>query len=92
MMVPSSVLSTADGSDYKSLVSALQHLTLTRPDLAIRYRWFIILDSRRSASGFYVCLGLGDNLVSWSSKRQTTMSRSSAEVVLSSSVADFSSF
>ena len=39
--------------------------------------WVGCLDSRRSTSGF--CVYLGDNLVSWSSKRQTTVSRSSAE-------------
>jgi hypothetical protein len=39
--------------------------------------WVGCPDSRRSTSGF--CVYLGNNLVSWSSKRQTTVSCSSVE-------------
>jgi len=121
-----SPLNTADASDYRSLVGALQYLTMTRPDLQyavqqaclfmhapttmhqalvkriLRYvrgttalglhlrrsdhndlvaysdaDWAGCPDTRRSTSGF--CVFMGDAMISWSSKRQTTVSRSSAE-------------
>jgi hypothetical protein len=39
--------------------------------------WVGCPDTRRSTSGF--CVYLGDNLISWSSKRQYTVSHSSTE-------------
>lgn len=57
-------------------------LTLTKTGISslLAYTdadWGGCPDTRRSTSGYYVYMG--DNLLSWSSKRQSTMSRSSAE-------------
>jgi len=115
-----------DAKSYRSLVGALQYLTVTWPDIAFAVQqtclfmhdpraphmallkrilrhikgtpthgiqlratadlnitaysdadWAGCPDTRHSTSGF--CVFLGDSLVSWSSKRQPTVSRSSAE-------------
>uniref|UniRef100_A0A2N9EQQ9 Reverse transcriptase Ty1/copia-type domain-containing protein n=1 Tax=Fagus sylvatica TaxID=28930 RepID=A0A2N9EQQ9_FAGSY len=115
-----------DATNYRSIVGALQYLTLTRPDLThavnlvcqfmhqpgtshfqavkriLRYlqgtldygirllshsslnlygfsyaNWAGCPDTRRSTTGY--CIYLGANCISWASKKQATVSRSSAE-------------
>jgi histone deacetylase 1/2 len=115
-----------DSTKYRSVVGALQYLTLTRPDIAfpvnkvcqflhapttvhwaavkriLRYLkldtriglkisksrsmlisafsdsdWASSFDDRRSTGGFAVYLG--SNLISWSARKQATVSRSSTE-------------
>ncbi|GJV47374.1 ribonuclease H-like domain-containing protein [Tanacetum coccineum] len=83
-----------DPTLYRSLAGSLQYLTFTRPDISYAVQqlfssstidlvaysdadWDGCLITRRLTSGYYVFLG--NNLLSWSSKRQPTLSRSSAE-------------
>ncbi|CAN6690391.1 unnamed protein product [Malus baccata var. baccata] len=100
-----------DVETYRSVVGALQYLTITRPDLSYAvnqvlkrilryvkstYNHGLVYtpgtahltaysdadyagnpDTRHSTGGF--CIYLGSNLVSWSSKKQKTVSRSSSE-------------
>ncbi|GJV18051.1 ribonuclease H-like domain-containing protein [Tanacetum coccineum] len=79
---------------YRSLTGSLQYLTFTRPDISyvvqqlfsssttdlVAYSdadWVGCPTTRRSTSGY--CVFLGNNLLSWSSKCQPTLSCSSAE-------------
>ncbi|KAJ9567440.1 hypothetical protein OSB04_003406 [Centaurea solstitialis] len=62
---------TADYGLHLRYSSALSIRAYTYAD------WAGCPDTRRSTSGY--CVYLGDNLISWSSKRQSTISRSSAE-------------
>jgi len=120
------VLGLEDATRYRSIVGALQYMTLTRPDISfavnkvcqylhspttlhwtaakiiLRYLrhtlgvglkiqksmsmlvsgfsdadWAGCVDDRRSTGGFAVFLG--SNLISWSARKQATVSRSSTE-------------
>jgi hypothetical protein len=120
------LLGAKDAINYRSVVGALQYLTLNRLDIAflvnkvcqflhapttvhwtvvkriLRYvkqsfklglkiqksdstlvsafsdaDWAGSINDRRSIGGFTVCLG--SNLISWSARKQSTVSRSSAE-------------
>ncbi|GKA20547.1 putative reverse transcriptase domain-containing protein [Tanacetum coccineum] len=84
----------SDPTLYRSLVGALQYLTFTRPNISYAVQqlhasciaqltaytdadWAGCPITRRSTLGY--CVFLGDNLLSWSAKRQVTLSRSSAD-------------
>lgn len=120
------ILSSDEASKYRSLVGALQYVTMTRPDISFsvnrvcqylhaptdqhmtaakRILWYLkntfehglvikqslstlisgfsdadwagCSDDRRSTGGFAVYFGA--NLISWSSRKQITVSRSSTE-------------
>ncbi|GJR10325.1 ribonuclease H-like domain-containing protein [Tanacetum coccineum] len=80
---------------YRSFACALQYLTFTRPDISYAIQqlysssttslvaysdadWVGCHTTRRSTLAY--CMFFGNNLLSWSSKRQLTLSWSSAEV------------
>uniref|UniRef100_A0A2N9J617 Integrase catalytic domain-containing protein n=1 Tax=Fagus sylvatica TaxID=28930 RepID=A0A2N9J617_FAGSY len=81
----------SDPHGYRSLVGALHYLTFTRPDISFAVHqvcpltlsvysdadWAGDPDDRRSTSGLLVYLG--SNPITWSAKKQATVSRSSTE-------------
>ncbi|KAH9686972.1 retrovirus-related pol polyprotein from transposon RE1 [Citrus sinensis] len=67
---------------YRSIVGGLQYLILTRPDIAysvhkLNADWACDIDDRKSIGAY--CIFLGNNLVSWSSKKQAIVAKSSTE-------------
>ncbi|CAL9006185.1 unnamed protein product [Prunus brigantina] len=74
------------------MVGGLQYLTLSRPDITFAMNqlcqfmhhpsfsdsdWAGSIDDRRSITG--ACVFLGPNLLTWTTKKQSTVSRSSSE-------------
>ncbi|XP_043725726.1 uncharacterized mitochondrial protein AtMg00810-like [Telopea speciosissima] len=81
----------ADPTKYRSVVGALQYATLTRLDIQYVVNsnakielsafsdtdWAGSPDDRKSTGGYAIFLG--NNIISWSSKKQSTVARSSIE-------------
>ncbi|KAA0048308.1 gag-pol polyprotein [Cucumis melo var. makuwa] len=64
---------------YRSMIGTLLYLTTSRPDIAyaVGIYWAGFTDDRKSASSG--CFFLGNNLISWFSKKQNSVSLSTAE-------------
>uniref|UniRef100_A0A2N9I9I5 CCHC-type domain-containing protein n=1 Tax=Fagus sylvatica TaxID=28930 RepID=A0A2N9I9I5_FAGSY len=70
----------SDPSPYRRLVGRLIYLTITRPDIVFAVNilnWASCPTTRRSTTGYFIQLGTSP--ISWRTKKQTTVARSSAE-------------
>ncbi|MCH96936.1 putative retrotransposon polyprotein, partial [Trifolium medium] len=71
----------SDPTTYKRLIGRLLYLTHSRPEIAYAgfsdSDWGACLDTRRSTT--YFCFFHGNSLISWKSKKQNVVSRSSSE-------------
>ncbi|KAF5451419.1 hypothetical protein F2P56_026528 [Juglans regia] len=80
-LATSSRLQLDDGSNpevsttYRSVIGALQYLALTRPDIAFPINKDI--DDKRSTSAYIIFLGA--NPISWCTRKQRAVARSSIE-------------
>ncbi|GKD46017.1 integrase [Tanacetum coccineum] len=77
---------------YRQVVGSLQYVTLSRPDIAFAVNKAGDSDDRWSTGGFAIYLG--SNLISWTTRKQRTISRSSIEAeykALADTVAELTS-
>ncbi|RVW18983.1 Retrovirus-related Pol polyprotein from transposon RE1 [Vitis vinifera] len=84
-------LPSVDSTEYRKVIGALQYLSLTQPDISFAVNklshptltsfsdadWAGSLDDRKSTSAYV--LFLGHTPISWSSKKQSAIARSSTE-------------